>query len=80
MKPNRRRSINTAVGSQQVFNFANFYQHFIQGFSRIATSLIAILKTTGSPVALISRVDDNEVVGGGGAGTEMVEVLVDRTR
>ena len=46
--------------------FANFYRRFIQGFSRIATSLTAMLKTTGSSVASVSRVDDDEVVGGGG--------------
>ena len=54
------------MGSQQVFiGFANFYRRFIQGFSRIATSLTAILKTTGSSVASAFRVDDDEVVGGG---------------
>ena len=47
------------MGSQQVF---------IQDFSRIATSLTAILKTTGSSVASAFRVDDDEVVGGGGGG------------
>ena len=45
---------------------ANFYQRFIQGFSRIATSLTAMLKITGSSVASAFRVDDDEVVGGGG--------------
>ena len=39
---------------------------FIQGFSKIATSLTAMLKTTGSSVVSAFRVDDNEVVGGGG--------------
>ena len=60
------------MGSQQVFiGFANFYRRFIQGFSRIATSLTAMLKTTGSSVASAFRVDDDEVVGGGGgAGAE----------
>ena len=46
--------------------FANFYQSFIQGFSKIAISLTAILKTTRSSVVSAFRVDDNEVVGGGG--------------
>ena len=50
--------------------FANFYRRFIQGLSRIATSLTAILKTTRSSVASASQVDDDEVVGGGGAGAE----------
>ena len=60
------------MDSQQVFiSFANFYQRFIQDFSRIATSLTAILKTTRSSVASAFRVDDDEVVGGGdGAGAE----------
>ena len=43
---------------------------FIQGFSRIATSLTAMLKTTGSSIASAFRVDDDEVVGGGGAGAD----------
>ena len=68
----RIRGHSGTMGSRKsiVFiGFANFYQHFIQGFSRIATSLTAMLKTTGSSVASASRVDDNEVVGGdGGAG------------
>ena len=45
---------------------ANFYPRFIQGFSKIATSLTAMLKTTGSSVVSAFEVDDNEVVGGGG--------------
>ena len=43
---------------------------FIQGLSRIVTSLAIILRTTGSSVALASRVDDNEGVGGSGTGAE----------
>ena len=55
------------MGLQQVFiGFANLYQRFIQDFSRIATSPIAMLKTTGSSVTSAFRVDNNEVVGGGG--------------
>ena len=39
-----------SVRDIQVFlGFANFYQRFIQGFSRIVTPLTSILKTTGSP-------------------------------
>ena len=54
------------IGSQQVFiGFANFYQRFIQGFNRIATSLTAMLKTTGLSIVSTFRVDDNEVVDGG---------------
>ena len=53
---------------QVFFSFANFYQRFIKGFSRIAALLTAILKTIESSVALASRVDDDEVVSNGGAG------------
>ena len=78
-KPSGRRSTDTAVGSQQVFiGFANFYRRFIQGFSRIAISLTAMLKTTGSSIALAFRVDDNEVVGGRGAGAESGGSIVDQ--
>ena len=57
-----------SVRDIQVFiGFANFYRRFIKGFSRIAAPLTAMLKTTGSSVASASRVDDGEVVGGGGA-------------
>ena len=55
-----------AVSSQQIFiGFANLYRRFIQDFSKIVTSLIAMLKTTGSSIASAFRVDDNEVVSGG---------------
>ena len=57
-----------SVWDIQVFiGFDNFYRRFIKGFSRIAAPLTAMLKTTGSSVTSASRVDDNEVVGGGGA-------------
>ena len=49
--------------------FANFYQRFIQDFSRIATSPTAVLQATGPSVASAFRVDDDEIVGGGGGGT-----------
>ena len=59
------------MGSQQVFiGFENLYRHFIQDFSRIAISPTTILKKTGSSLALAFRVDDNEVVGGGGTRAE----------
>ena len=48
-------------------SFAKFYRRFIQGFSTIATSLTAMLKSIGSSIASAFRVDDDEVVGGGGA-------------
>ena len=46
-------------------DFANFYQHFISGFSKIAVSLTSILKTTGLSEDLASnifRADDNKVI------------------
>ena len=66
------------VGLQQVFiGFANFYQYFIQGFSRIATLLTAMLKTTGSSIVSAFRVDDDEVVdSGNGVGAESVGSVV----
>ena len=58
-----------SVQDIQVFiGFANFYRHFINGFSRIAAPHTAMLKTTRSSVTSTSRVDDNEVASGGGAG------------
>ena len=60
-EPESIRDIQIFIG------FANFYRRFLKGFSRIAAPLTAMLKTTRSSVALASRVDDNEVVGGGGA-------------
>ena len=57
-----------SVRDIQVFiGFANFYRRFIKGFSRIAVPLTAMLKTIGSSVASASRVDNDEVVDGGGA-------------
>ena len=50
----------------QVFiGFANFYQHFIKGFSRITAPLTSILKTTGL-FGLAPRKTEDKVVGGGG--------------
>ena len=52
----------------QVFiDFANFHRYFIKGFNRIAAPFTAMLKTTRSSVVSASRVNDNEVVDGGGA-------------
>ena len=54
-----------SVRDIQVFiGFANFYQRFIRGFSRIVTPLTSMLKMTGS-LDLAKRDNDNEVVGGG---------------
>ena len=49
----------------QVFiGFGNFYWRFIQGFSKIATPLTSILKTSPQPAGTLSAsaVDDSEVV------------------
>ena len=59
----------TLVRDIRVFiGFANFYRHFIRGFSRIAAPLTSLLKATGSldsaPKAF--RADDDEVVEVGG--------------
>ena len=55
-----------SVWNIQVFiDFANFHRRFIKGFSKIAVSLTAMLKTTRSSVASASRVDKNEVAGDG---------------
>ena len=60
----------TLVRDIQVFiGFANFYQCFIQGFSRIAAPLTSLLKTTRSSeesAPKVFKADDNEVVGDGG--------------
>ena len=50
---------------QVIIGFANFYQRFIRGFSKIAARLTSILKTTGL-LDLAQRDDNNEVVRGGG--------------
>ena len=66
----------TSVKDNQVFiGFANFYQRFIRGFSRIAALLTSILKTTGSseesaPRAF--RTGNDEVVGSGNRADETV--------
>ena len=60
----------TLVRDIQVFiGFANFYQRFIQGFSKIAAPLTLMLKTIRSSKGLASkafRADANEIVEGGG--------------
>ena len=65
----------TLVSDIQVFiNFANFYQRFIQGFSRIATLFILLLKATRlldlAPKAF--RANNNEVIGIGGRANRMI--------
>ena len=62
--------------------FANFYQHFIQGFNRIAVLLTTLLKITGlselAPKAF--RADDNKVVGGGGGKTNGIVVNLSKNK
>ena len=50
---------------QMFITFANFYRHFIQSFSKIATLLTSILKTNSHlPVALpATGINDSEVIG-----------------
>ena len=48
-----------SVQDIQVFSrFANFYQQFVQGFSRIAAPLTSMLKTTRSPNELAPSKND----------------------
>ena len=60
-----------SVRDIQVFlEFANFYQRFIQGFSRIAAPLTSMLKTSGS-IESKTRLGEGGVgVGGSKAGRE----------
>ena len=58
-----------SVQDIQVFlGFANFYQRFIQGFSRIAVPLTSILKTLGSTESKIRPSEGGVGVGGSRAG------------
>ena len=71
----------TLVRDIQVFiDFANFYQRFIQGFSKIIALLTSLLKTTRSlelgPKAF--KADDNKVVGGDGGKAD--ETVVDSSK
>ena len=72
----------TSVRDIQVFiGFTSFYQHFIQNFSKIATLLIFLLKTTESSKKLASkafRADDNKVVGD--SGRRANETMVDLSK
>ena len=59
-------------------NRLKFSQRFIQGFSKLATLLTSMLKTTGSFEVWAPKAfgaDGNEVVGGGGGADEKVENL-----
>ena len=56
-----------SVRDIQVFiGFANFYRRFIRGFSRIATPLTSMLKTTGSSNLALRELGADEVIGGNG--------------
>ena len=60
----------TLVRDIQVFiGFANFYQHFIQGFSRIATPLTSLLKRIklSKLATKMFRADDNNIVDDNGS-------------
>ena len=48
--------------------FANFYRHFIQGFSKIAASFTSMLKTSLQLAGTLpaTGVDDSKVVGSSG--------------
>ena len=65
----------TSIRHIQMFiGFANFYQHFIQSFNKIAALLTLILKITGSSkksAPRVFRAGNNKVVGGGGNETVM---------
>ena len=56
-----------SVRDIQVFiQFTNFYQRFIQGFSKIAASFISILKTSASqPNTIANKLDDSGGTAGG---------------
>ena len=62
-----------SVRNIQVFlGFANFYQQFIQGFSRLAAPLTSILKKTlaVSPIASVEVENRNSEKGGQGVQVE----------
>ena len=48
--------------------FANFYEHFIQGFNKIATLLISILKTSHKLAGTLpaTDIDDSKIVSSSG--------------
>ena len=69
LKPMSIRDIQVFIG------FANFYQRFIQGFSRIVALLTFLLKTIGSSEKSTSkafRADDDKIVGVGGRANKTV--------
>ena len=73
----------TSIRDIQVFiGFANFYQYFIQGFSKIAILLTSRLKITGlsksAPKAF--KADDNKVVGGNGSRTNGIVVNLSKNK
>ena len=60
-----------SVRDIQVFlRFANFYQKFIKGFSRIATPLTSILETLGSIASKRQPGEGGVGVGGSRAGRD----------
>ena len=71
-------SKSTLVRDIQVFiDFANFYQYFIQAFSKIAISLSLMLKTTrlSEELALKAfKTDNNKVVGNDDNGVDKIVI------
>ena len=66
----------------QVFiEFANFYRHFIQSYSKIAAPLIPMLRMSFQPAGSLSAtgVDDSKVVGNSG-GNERKSAKFDFTK
>ena len=59
LKPKSVQNIQIFIG------FANFYQRFIQGFSRIAVPLTSMLKTTESSNLALKELGADKVVRGG---------------
>ena len=67
-----------SVQDIQVFlSFANFYQQFIQGFSRIAAPLTSILKTAVPPERLTLEEIGN---GEGGDGIDDVSMKLGKSK
>ena len=52
-------------------NFINFYQCFIQGFSKMAATFTSMLKITGLSHLILRELGIDEVVGGSGKANNM---------
>ena len=63
--------------------FANFFQHFIQGFSKIAALLTLLLKTTRSLEKLALKAfkaGNNKVVGGGSGRADEIIINLSKNK